>query len=311
MNYATVGDAVEAGAAAHPRPDRVVVGLRGRAAAARRALPGLRRRPARPGPLDPHARALHARQHGQRPRPLHRPRDRAAHLRERPLLRRRPLGLAVGLRQARAGHRRPLRGPAAVQLRGRTRRPARASARASAPIFHLWSTYLGDQWSIGDWDGMRAGRPRRSSCRGWPTCMTPPDEPPQNLKEYDPEWGRAFWTGTVAASCDHERMLRAVQGARCCSPTTSASSTSRASSWARCPTSRPTRVRALLGGGRRARRLPVVRRRWATRCTARTRRSSPTPSSTGWRSWPADRAWRRGRYGSRTVPRGSGSGRSR
>ena len=31
-----------------------------------------RRRPARPGSVDPHARPLHARQHGQRPRPLHR-----------------------------------------------------------------------------------------------------------------------------------------------------------------------------------------------------------------------------------------------
>ena len=38
-----------------------------------------------------------------------------------------------------------------------------------------------------------------------------PEEPPQNLKEYDPEWGRSFWTGTVAASCDHERMLRSVK----------------------------------------------------------------------------------------------------
>jgi pimeloyl-ACP methyl ester carboxylesterase len=37
------------------------------------------------------------------------------------------------------------------------------------------------------------------------------EEPPQNLKEYDPEWGRAFWTGTVGASCDHARMLRAVK----------------------------------------------------------------------------------------------------
>ena len=37
------------------------------------------------------------------------------------------------------------------------------------------------------------------------------DEPRQELKEYDPEWGRAFWTGTVAASCDHERMLRDVK----------------------------------------------------------------------------------------------------
>jgi pimeloyl-ACP methyl ester carboxylesterase len=36
-------------------------------------------------------------------------------------------------------------------------------------------------------------------------------EPWQNLKEYDPEWGRAFWTGTVAASCDHARMLSRVK----------------------------------------------------------------------------------------------------
>jgi hypothetical protein len=35
-------------------------------------------------------------------------------------------------------------------------------------------------------------------------------EPPQNLKEYDPEWGRVFATGTVAASCDHARMLSSV-----------------------------------------------------------------------------------------------------
>ena len=25
------------------------------------------------------------------------------------------------------------------------------------------------------------------------------------------EWGRAFWTGTVAAACDHERMLRSAK----------------------------------------------------------------------------------------------------
>jgi hypothetical protein len=36
------------------------------------------------------------------------------------------------------------------------------------------------------------------------------DEPRQELKEYDPEWGRAFWSGTVGASCDHERMLLSV-----------------------------------------------------------------------------------------------------
>jgi pimeloyl-ACP methyl ester carboxylesterase len=77
------------------------------------------------------------------------------------------------------------------------------------PLFDLWSTFLGDQWSIGAWDAMREGSASRlpEHMRFIPT----PDEPSQNLKEYDPEWGRSFWTGTVSASCDHERMLRSVQ----------------------------------------------------------------------------------------------------
>ena len=77
------------------------------------------------------------------------------------------------------------------------------------PMFDLWSTFLGDQWSIGAWDAMREGSAERlpEHLRFIPV----PDEPPQNLKEYDPEWGRSFWTGTVAASCDHERMLRSVK----------------------------------------------------------------------------------------------------
>jgi pimeloyl-ACP methyl ester carboxylesterase len=74
-------------------------------------------------------------------------------------------------------------------------------------VFHLWSTFLGEQWSIGDWEGLRAAAPENL-----PAWMgAPPEAPPQNLKEYDPEWGRAFWEGTVAASCDHERMIRAVK----------------------------------------------------------------------------------------------------
>lgn len=77
------------------------------------------------------------------------------------------------------------------------------------PIFDLWSTYLGDQWSIGAWDAMREGAPERLP--DWMKGIPVPEEPPQNLKEYDPEWGRSFWTGTVAASCDHERMLRSVK----------------------------------------------------------------------------------------------------
>lgn len=80
--------------------------------------------------------------------------------------------------------------------------------QAIGPIFHLWSTYLGDQWSIGAWDAMREG-----SATFLPEHLRfipVPAEPAQNMKEYDPEWGRAFWTGTVAASCDHDRMLRHV-----------------------------------------------------------------------------------------------------
>jgi pimeloyl-ACP methyl ester carboxylesterase len=77
------------------------------------------------------------------------------------------------------------------------------------PLFDLWSTFLGDQWSIGAWDAMREGSADRL-----PEHMKfipVPDQPPQNLKEYDPEWGRSFWSGTVGASCDHERMLRSVK----------------------------------------------------------------------------------------------------
>jgi pimeloyl-ACP methyl ester carboxylesterase len=77
------------------------------------------------------------------------------------------------------------------------------------PLFDLWSAFLGDQWSIGAWEAMRAG----SAARLPPhmSFIPVPDEPPQNLKEYDPEWGRSFWTGTVGASCDHDRMLRRVK----------------------------------------------------------------------------------------------------
>ena len=89
-------------------------------------------------------------------------------------------------------------------------------SQSIGPMFALMAKYLGDQWSIGDWEGMVAAVPdelpgvaaddrRRLRVRR--------DEPPQSLKEYDPEWGRAFWTGTVTGGCDHERMLRLGEGA--------------------------------------------------------------------------------------------------
>jgi pimeloyl-ACP methyl ester carboxylesterase len=65
------------------------------------------------------------------------------------------------------------------------------------PIFERFSIFLGDQWRVADWGGFTGGA-------GQP-------EPPQNLREYDPEWARAFVEGTVAASCRHERMLAAAK----------------------------------------------------------------------------------------------------
>jgi pimeloyl-ACP methyl ester carboxylesterase len=84
-----------------------------------------------------------------------------------------------------------------------------SNRQAIGPIFAMWAKYLGDQWSVGNWAGMVENA--ANELPPWLAGFRPPDEPPQNLKEYDPEWGRAFWTGTVGASCDHARMLSAVK----------------------------------------------------------------------------------------------------
>ena len=86
--------------------------------------------------------------------------------------------------------------------------------QAIGAMFELWSRYLGDQWSIGDWEGMLEAAPKVLPERMAQNLelleMTGP-EPPQRLKEYDPEWGRAFITGSVGASCDHAQMLSKVK----------------------------------------------------------------------------------------------------
>lgn len=81
--------------------------------------------------------------------------------------------------------------------------------QAIGPVFHLWATWLGDQWERGDWEGMRKAAASHTVplLRGMPIAP----EPPQNLKEYDPEWGRAFWEGTVMASLPHEVLLAQVK----------------------------------------------------------------------------------------------------
>ena len=131
MNYATARRRGGTGPPADPRSDPVVVELRSRDASAGRALRGLRRGPSGPGEEHPHARPLHARQHGQRPGPLHRPGHRTAHDRERPVLGRCALRVDVGVRRAWAGRR-----GAATRIRRCspprcTPRSGRASASAS------------------------------------------------------------------------------------------------------------------------------------------------------------------------------------
>lgn len=86
--------------------------------------------------------------------------------------------------------------------------------QAIGPLFAAMAKYLGDQWSIGDWDGMVAALPSElpeSMAMIAGAFGVGSDGPPQELREYDPEWGRAFWTGAFYASCDHERMLRSVK----------------------------------------------------------------------------------------------------
>ena len=85
------------------------------------------------------------------------------------------------------------------------------SIRQSAgPIFELLSRYLGDQWSVGDFKGLQAAQAKDPHPANQFLSQLAP-EPPQNLKEYDPEWGRAFIHGRVALNCPHERLLAQVR----------------------------------------------------------------------------------------------------
>jgi pimeloyl-ACP methyl ester carboxylesterase len=82
------------------------------------------------------------------------------------------------------------------------------------PIFALMSKYLGDQWSVGDWTGMLEAA--KTELPDWLAVaiglmLGADGEIPQRMKEYDPEWGRAFWEGSVYASCDHATMLSRVK----------------------------------------------------------------------------------------------------
>lgn len=79
------------------------------------------------------------------------------------------------------------------------------------PLFELRAKWLGDQWSIGDWEGMRKAMPQEL-----PGVLTrifgdPGPEPPQYLKECDPEVIRSWASGLAFSSCDHAAMLAGVR----------------------------------------------------------------------------------------------------
>ncbi|MEJ2889444.1 alpha/beta hydrolase [Actinomycetospora aeridis] len=91
--------------------------------------------------------------------------------------------------------------------------------QAVGPMFAVMHRWLGDQWSVGDVAGMQRAfatelspemleAMARMSGQG---AGAPPDAAVQSMREYDPEWARAFAGGTVAASCDHAAMLTHVR----------------------------------------------------------------------------------------------------
>jgi pimeloyl-ACP methyl ester carboxylesterase len=92
-----------------------------------------------------------------------------------------------------------------------------------AGMLGLMPTYLGDQWAVGDEEGL--AKAMQDATKAMPPQIAQaaakflpfPSEAQalarrqQMMREYDPEWARSFLTGAFGASCDHGRMLAAVK----------------------------------------------------------------------------------------------------
>jgi pimeloyl-ACP methyl ester carboxylesterase len=86
--------------------------------------------------------------------------------------------------------------------------------QATGPFWALLAKHLGDQWSVGDWNGLRSAASR--DLPPWLQLMAErlipqTDEPSPELKEYDPEWARVTCAGGLAAGCDYARMLASIE----------------------------------------------------------------------------------------------------
>jgi pimeloyl-ACP methyl ester carboxylesterase len=79
-----------------------------------------------------------------------------------------------------------------------------ATRQSIGPVFHVRSLFLGDQWQIGDWNGYQQALAKLPF---YGKVYPQQPEPPQNLKEYDPEWGRACWEGTFVGNARTESFL--------------------------------------------------------------------------------------------------------
>ncbi len=157
-------------------------------------------------------------------------------------------GLAGRLRQAGPGVRGRVRRPSALLLRAQSG-GGESIRQAIGPMFASVSKWLGDQWSIGDWAGMQAAIPTelppyvlialQRMRMGARLTEAPPDEPPQNMKEYDPEWARSFWKRRGRRWVRSPSACSPASRCRCCSPITSERSTPiPAASWAPSQTAR-------------------------------------------------------------------------
>ena len=86
-------------------------------------------------------------------------------------------------------------------------------------VFELWSKWLGDQWSVGDFPGLgkaMGGLPpfvlqNLLAMNGIRPGDAHEEGIPQSLREYDPEWAKACVSGSMSGGCDHARMLSAVR----------------------------------------------------------------------------------------------------
>ncbi len=71
------------------------------------------------------------------------------------------------------------------------------------------SIYSGPTWATNGASATTAACARPPQNLRLPLPL--PEAPSQSLKEYDPEWARAFCEGTIAQSCRHDQMLSHVK----------------------------------------------------------------------------------------------------